>query len=1183
MRQILILLLIFSLFIFGCGEEDDEIIPPPTDLKAELSGKAIKLTWQPVDGASLYAVHRKTEQDEKFQEIKASLKSTVYEDRDVTANVIYFYRVLALNDKGVESELSTPPFKIEYTESVLKVNEKELNFGSDKDSLLLNIKNDGKRDMDWKISAKDDWLTFEQKSGTLKGGRQDTIKVRANRIMLTPSEQDYISTITIEDEQMGKSEPVSVKIIVPCEPAISISPNDVLFCKLSETQQVTVKNTGSCQLSWHAVMDGIPQWLQIEPERAVTERQQDVTFKIDAEALPEFFQVVSVKFLNDGDRNDEATVTIKLKPPILKVKPSTVNFGESRKPEDVIIENAGCGILRWEVKKENNAEWLSVLQYDGTIIEEAQSVTLSVKEIKGLTGEQVEVLRFMNRDDSDDEISVTVKVNFPQTSEMYVEPTEITFNELPESHKITLENRGTGTLKWCAERSENVRWLNITPEDGTIQAGGYMKVTLTIKVSALQGLEGRQSESINFINEGKPDNTKSVSVEIEPPRLKIEPSEIEFCKLQSPQTVNLKNVGGCTLNWCAVMDDVPDWLEVKPDNAKTPKGQTQKVTVKINADKMDRFYQVATVKLINLDDSTNEGVLTINIKPPQLDVAPKLVDFGENREPQSVTVENTGCAILRWEVSKDKGAAWLDITPTNGRVIDEEGGIVLSITPESETLAGKEIETLKFVNLDNPDNEKTVTVKAVFKGKPELFISEENLDFGKSDKERTIEFKNIGTGVLAWEADISSPWLQIEPDGGEINEGQFVKISVVRDGLDAGDYNGKINITSNGGNKTIFIRLTVVGTIDGFVYDAISDDVVDDAQVTLDDVTFTHTLNGIFSLNYKHEGRHKISVEKPNYITTIMEVETEKGHLWIERLYLRPIPHRSGSVSNANFKSPMRVVFSVDGNEAYVTNELGNYVSVIDAISDSGKYDIPLKCSGPRCSSLGIAVHFRKPELYIANRNSDTVSIIELDKREDVKQILCASPTNLAVSSDGEWLYIVNNKQNSVSIVSLITRVKENNPIDVGKEPFDIAVSSNGLFYVTNWGSGDVSVIKNKVEIDRIDAGDWPGAIAISERHIYIAAERLNYVYVYNNSHKRIGEFPVPSMPTGIAIVEYNDGSEVAYVASIDGTITLIGMATKNVLDTTINVDNFAQDIAYNPILHKFYITCANGVVVLEF
>ena len=61
------------------------------------------------------------------------------------------------------------------------------------------------------------------------------------------------------------------------------------------------------------------------------------------------------------------------------------------------------------------------------------------------------------------------------------------------------------------------------------------------------------------------------------------------------------------------------------------------------------------------------------------------------------------------------------------------------------------------------------------------------------------------------------------------------------------------------------------------------------------------------------------------------------------------------------------------------------------------------------------------------------------------------------------------------------------------------------------------------------------------------------------------------------------DGSDVAYVASIDGTITLIDMVAQTVLDATISVDNFTQDIAYNPILHKFYVTCTSGVVVLEF
>lgn len=87
------------------GEYSDACTVQPelsaTTLKAEVKGpKSIKLTWEKVNGASGYAVYRKTSGQAEYKEIKTveGGSKTSYTDKSVTAGTKYAYVVRAYNN-----------------------------------------------------------------------------------------------------------------------------------------------------------------------------------------------------------------------------------------------------------------------------------------------------------------------------------------------------------------------------------------------------------------------------------------------------------------------------------------------------------------------------------------------------------------------------------------------------------------------------------------------------------------------------------------------------------------------------------------------------------------------------------------------------------------------------------------------------------------------------------------------------------------------------------------------------------------------------------------------------------------------------------------------------------------------------------------------------------------------------
>jgi hypothetical protein len=93
---------------------------------------------------------------------------------------------------------------------------------------------------------------------------------------------------------------------------------------------------------------------------------------------------------------------------------------------------------------------------------------------------------------------------------------------------------------------------------------------------------------------------------------------------------------------------------------------------------------------------------------------------------------------------------------------------------------------------------------------PALVVEPTGLNFGYIYDTLAFEVFNAGGGTLAWNVSESLSWLELSPTGG-INAGEVI-VTVDRTALAAGTYNGDISLSSNAGNKTITVFVTVLPT-----------------------------------------------------------------------------------------------------------------------------------------------------------------------------------------------------------------------------------------------------------------------------------------------------------------------------------------------------------------------------------
>lgn len=124
--------------------------------------------------------------------------------------------------------------------------------------------------------------------------------------------------------------------------------------------------------------------------------------------------------------------------------------------------------------------------------------------------------------------------------------------------------------------------------------------------------------------------------------------------------------------------------------------------------------------------------------------------------------------------------------------------------------------SIKFEHYEPYAHAKISAIEIVTSGTPEpqLFVIPRSVNFDSTAASRTVEITNSGSGTLNWQANEATEenWIiSISPDSGSLNalESQIVTVTVDRNGLAAGDYDGTIIVTSNGGEQDVVISLRV--------------------------------------------------------------------------------------------------------------------------------------------------------------------------------------------------------------------------------------------------------------------------------------------------------------------------------------------------------------------------------------
>jgi YVTN family beta-propeller protein len=242
-------------------------------------------------------------------------------------------------------------------------------------------------------------------------------------------------------------------------------------------------------------------------------------------------------------------------------------------------------------------------------------------------------------------------------------------------------------------------------------------------------------------------------------------------------------------------------------------------------------------------------------------------------------------------------------------------------------------------------------------------------------------------------------------------------------------------------------------------------------------------------------------------------------------------------------KNPQAIIYNSANGLIYTANTLSNTLSIINGTSNSSVGSIFVGAY-PGKNPTGITINPINNTIYVTNMGSNTVSVINGTTNVVIDNITIAteqgggtggttffSPAGVAYNSDNNNLYVTNRGSDTLSVINGTTNaLVDEVSLDTIAPSSIIYNTANNYIYVTNMGSNTVSVINGTTNtiVANIPVGLGPNGIAYNQNNgdVYVANSingTISIVDGLENTVVRTVPLGTGSNPNGISYDVNND------------------------------------------------------------
>jgi YVTN family beta-propeller protein len=170
----------------------------------------------------------------------------------------------------------------------------------------------------------------------------------------------------------------------------------------------------------------------------------------------------------------------------------------------------------------------------------------------------------------------------------------------------------------------------------------------------------------------------------------------------------------------------------------------------------------------------------------------------------------------------------------------------------------------------------------------------------------------------------------------------------------------------------------------------------------------------------------------------------------------------TGVFSEPRMKGPHGMALSNDGNNLYVTSEIGEYIFKINTANFYASDTTYLKSTiDPSVPPSGNGTgNFRPYQiilstdnslLYVTCRASNEVRIYNSSNLSQINSIFLGSssyPLLMNFTNDGKYLFVCNRNNNTVSVINTMTQTLHTTITNVGIQPHGVDFTADGQYAI---------------------------------------------------------------------------------------------------------------------------------------
>jgi len=614
----------------------------------------------------------------------------------------------------------------------------------------------------------------------------------------------------------------------------------------------------------------------IDPTTIAVEKGSDITFNFN----PSPGYVVDTVFIDGVSitstlpytfANVQTVHTIQvsfIKTTTLVVSPTTLVFSGLEASNNLSISNGGNGTLNWSLSE--SIPWLSLYPESGS---QNGTVTIDIDRTS-LTPETYTGTVSISSNGGNQDIPVTMTVSQPTGPILQVLPSSLSFGLTDVTKTLAISNLGIGDLNWSI--TESISWLEVLPASGT----GNSTPTLQIDKSGLEN--GRYSDSIQVTSNGG-DSSVSISMEVRNTVLSVSPESLDFGTNPSgtSKAFVIENTGGGTLNWS--LSEIPEWLSVDSQSG------TNRTTITATINKSGKDAGTYNGAVLVTSNGGNKSVnVSMVVRPAAFSLSNTSFDFGSAATSNAFEITNTGEGNLTWGASES--IPWLSVSPSEGNIIGGNHRHVTISVDRSGVESGSHSGTITITsNVGSQPISISMTVLS-----PILNRTPSSLDFGTSSTSKSLTISNTGQGVLRWNASESASWLSLSATSG--TGGSVITVQATRSpSLESATYTSSISITSNGGNLTVPVSMTIPSPILSVTPSSLNLGSTSTSQ----SITIRNNGGGI--LRWTATPRHSYLSVSPSSGTTSINPDSDAATITLNRSGLASGTYQSGvTISSSN-------------------------------------------------------------------------------------------------------------------------------------------------------------------------------------------------------------------------------------------------------------------------------------------